>query len=101
ALGIALDRGLIRSVNEPIFSFFPELSDLRSPEKDRLLVVHSRPSVNRCVGRTWRRQFLRLFAAAFRPEASRSTPLALREREPSPRPIGLFGQPRLGVRPRV
>ena len=34
ALGIAIDRGLIRSVNEPIFSFFPELSDLRSPEKD-------------------------------------------------------------------
>ena len=32
ALGIAIDRGLIRSVNEPIFSFFPELSDLRSPE---------------------------------------------------------------------
>src|SRR5581483_3643186 len=24
------------SVNEPIFSFFPELSDLRSPEKDRI-----------------------------------------------------------------
>lgn len=34
--GIAIDRGLIRSVDEPIFSFFPELSDLRSPEKDRL-----------------------------------------------------------------
>ena len=32
AVGIAIDRGLIRSVNEPIFSFFPELSDLRSPE---------------------------------------------------------------------
>src|SRR5262249_29868799 len=31
ALGIAIDRGLIRSVNEPMFSFFPELSDLRSP----------------------------------------------------------------------
>src|ERR1700694_4195977 len=26
ALGIAIDRGLIRSVDEPIFSFFPELS---------------------------------------------------------------------------
>ena len=25
AVGIAIDRGLIRSVNEPIFSFFPEL----------------------------------------------------------------------------
>ena len=29
ALGIAIDRGLIRSVNEPIFSFFPELSELQ------------------------------------------------------------------------
>src|SRR5271156_5712146 len=41
ALGIAIDRGLIRSINEPIFSFFPELSDLRSPEKDRLRLVHA------------------------------------------------------------
>src|SRR5712671_3083349 len=41
ALGIAIDRGLIRSVNEPIFSFFPELSDLRSPEKDGLRLVHA------------------------------------------------------------
>ena len=41
AFGIAIDRGLIRSVNEPIFSFFPELSDLRSPEKDRIQLVHA------------------------------------------------------------
>jgi CubicO group peptidase (beta-lactamase class C family) len=41
AVGIAIDRGLIRSVDEPIFSFFPELSDLRSPEKDRLRLVHA------------------------------------------------------------
>jgi CubicO group peptidase (beta-lactamase class C family) len=40
ALGIAIDRGLIRNVNEPIFSFFPELSDLRSPEKDRIQLSH-------------------------------------------------------------
>jgi CubicO group peptidase (beta-lactamase class C family) len=40
AMGIAIDRGLIRSINEPIFSFFPELSDLRSPEKDRIQLVH-------------------------------------------------------------
>ncbi len=40
AVGIALDRGLIRSVDEPIFSFFPELSDLRSPEKDRIQLSH-------------------------------------------------------------
>ena len=41
AVGIALDRGLIRNVNEPIFSFFPELSDLRSAEKDRLQLSHA------------------------------------------------------------
>ena len=41
ALGIAIDRGLIRSVNEPIFNFFPELSDLRSAEKDRIQLVHA------------------------------------------------------------
>jgi len=40
-VGIALDRGLIRSVDEPIFSFFPELTDLRTPEKDRLLLRHA------------------------------------------------------------
>jgi CubicO group peptidase (beta-lactamase class C family) len=41
AVGIAIDRGLIRSVHEPILSFFPELSDLRSPERDRLELVHA------------------------------------------------------------
>jgi CubicO group peptidase (beta-lactamase class C family) len=41
AFGIAMDRGLIRSVDEPIFNFFPELSDLRSPEKDRIKLVHA------------------------------------------------------------
>ena len=40
AVGIAIDRGLIRSVNEPIFNFFPECADLRTPEKDRLQLVH-------------------------------------------------------------
>ena len=40
AVGIAIDRGLIRGVDEPIFSFFPELSDLRSPEKDRIQLAH-------------------------------------------------------------
>ncbi|THD59454.1 MAG: class C beta-lactamase-related serine hydrolase [Bradyrhizobium sp.] len=40
AVGIAIDRGLIGSINEPIFSFFPELSDLRSPEKERIQLVH-------------------------------------------------------------
>ncbi len=41
ALGIAIDRGLIRSVNDPILSFFPELSDLRSPEKERIQLLHA------------------------------------------------------------
>ena len=41
AVGIAIDRGLIGSVNEPIFSFFPELSDLRTPEKERIQLVHA------------------------------------------------------------
>jgi CubicO group peptidase (beta-lactamase class C family) len=41
AVGIAIDRGLIRSINEPIFNFFPELSDLRSPQKDRIQLVHA------------------------------------------------------------
>ncbi len=40
AVGIAIDRGLIGSVNEPIFSFFPELSDLRTPEKERIQLLH-------------------------------------------------------------
>jgi len=41
ALGIALDCGLIGSINQPIFSFFPELSDLRSPEKERIQLLHA------------------------------------------------------------
>jgi CubicO group peptidase (beta-lactamase class C family) len=40
-VGIAIDRGLIRSVDAPVFSFFPELSDLRSPEEDRLQLAHA------------------------------------------------------------
>ena len=40
-VGIAIDRGLIGSINEPIFSFFPELSDLRSPEKERIQFLHA------------------------------------------------------------
>jgi CubicO group peptidase (beta-lactamase class C family) len=41
AVGIAIDRGLIRGVDEPIFSFFPELADLRSSEKDRIQLAHA------------------------------------------------------------
>jgi CubicO group peptidase (beta-lactamase class C family) len=41
AIGVAIDRGLIASVDEPIFNFFPELSDLRTAEKDRIQVLHA------------------------------------------------------------
>jgi CubicO group peptidase (beta-lactamase class C family) len=40
AVGIAIDRGLIPSVDEPIWSFFPELSDLRSAEKEDIRLSH-------------------------------------------------------------
>ncbi|MGJ7506116.1 serine hydrolase domain-containing protein [Variovorax sp. GT1P44] len=50
ALGIAIDRGLIRGVDEPIYDFFPELSDLRTPEKDRILLKHV---LNMTMGLEW------------------------------------------------
>jgi CubicO group peptidase (beta-lactamase class C family) len=40
-LGIAVDRGLIKNINAPILSFFPELSDMRSPEIDRIQLWHA------------------------------------------------------------
>ncbi|MGL9618699.1 serine hydrolase [Bradyrhizobium sp. U531] len=49
-LGIAIDRGLISGVDEPIFNFFPELSDLRSSEKDRILLSHA---LTMSVGMKW------------------------------------------------
>jgi CubicO group peptidase (beta-lactamase class C family) len=39
-VGIALDRGLITDLDAPVFSFFPEYGDLRSPEKDRITLRH-------------------------------------------------------------
>lgn len=41
AVGIAIDRGLIRGVDEPILGFFPELADMRTPQRDRLLLRHA------------------------------------------------------------
>ena len=35
-LGIAIDRGLIKSLDEPVLSFFPDYADLQTPEKDRI-----------------------------------------------------------------
>jgi CubicO group peptidase (beta-lactamase class C family) len=39
-LGIAIDRGLIKGIDEPVLSFFPEYADLRTPEKDRITLRH-------------------------------------------------------------
>jgi len=39
-LGVAIDRGLIKSIDEPVLSFFPEYADLRTPEKDRITLRH-------------------------------------------------------------
>jgi CubicO group peptidase (beta-lactamase class C family) len=39
-VGIALDRGLITDLDAPVFSFFPDYSDLRTPEKDRMTLRH-------------------------------------------------------------
>jgi len=39
-LGIAIDRGWIKGVDEPVLSFFPEYADLRTPEKDRITLRH-------------------------------------------------------------
>lgn len=41
AVGIAIDRGLIHGVDEPILGFFPELADMRTPERDSLLLRHA------------------------------------------------------------
>lgn len=35
-VGVAVDRGLIKSVDAPLLSFFPEHADLKSPERDRI-----------------------------------------------------------------
>jgi CubicO group peptidase (beta-lactamase class C family) len=39
-VGIALDRGLLTDLDAPVFSFFPEYDDLRTPEKDRMTLRH-------------------------------------------------------------
>lgn len=39
-VGIAVDRGLIKDLDAPVFSFFPEYADLRTPEKDRVTLRH-------------------------------------------------------------
>lgn len=39
-LGIAIDHGWIKSVDEPVLPFFPEYAALRTPEKDRITLRH-------------------------------------------------------------
>jgi CubicO group peptidase (beta-lactamase class C family) len=39
-LGIAIDHGQIKGIDEPVLSFFPEYADLRTPEKDRITLRH-------------------------------------------------------------
>jgi CubicO group peptidase (beta-lactamase class C family) len=39
-VGIALDRKLITSIDEPVFDFFPEYASLRTAAKDRILIRH-------------------------------------------------------------
>jgi CubicO group peptidase (beta-lactamase class C family) len=39
-VGIAVDRGLIKDLDAPVLSFFPEYADLRTPERDRITLRH-------------------------------------------------------------
>jgi CubicO group peptidase (beta-lactamase class C family) len=39
-VGIGIDHGWIKDVDAPVFSFFPEYADLRTPEKDRITIRH-------------------------------------------------------------
>jgi CubicO group peptidase (beta-lactamase class C family) len=39
-LGIAVDRGWVGGIDQPVLSFFPEYADLRTPEKDRITLRH-------------------------------------------------------------
>ncbi|HET6159726.1 MAG TPA: serine hydrolase [Dongiaceae bacterium] len=39
-VGIAVDRGWLGDLDTPVFSFFPEHADLRTPEKDAITLRH-------------------------------------------------------------
>ncbi len=39
-VGIAVERGWIRSLDTPVLDYFPEYADLRTPEKERITVRH-------------------------------------------------------------
>ena len=38
--GIALQRGSLKSIDEPVMSFFPEHADLATPERQRITLAH-------------------------------------------------------------
>ena len=39
-VGIAIDQGFIQSVDQKVFSFFPEYNDLNNEEKDKITIEH-------------------------------------------------------------
>ena len=39
-LGIAIERGWIKSLDTPVLSYFPEYADLATPEKQRITIRH-------------------------------------------------------------
>ena len=39
-VGIATDRKLIKGVDAPLFDYFPEYADLRTPERNGILRRH-------------------------------------------------------------
>ena len=60
-LGIAIDRGLVKSIDEPVLSFFPEYADLRTPEKDRITLRHL---VTMSAGLEWHELYIPYASAA-------------------------------------
>ncbi len=38
--GIAFDRGWLRDLDAPVFSFFPDYAELRTPQKERITLQH-------------------------------------------------------------
>jgi len=38
--GVAVDRGYIKDVNEPVYNYFPEYSQFRDEQKDKILLKH-------------------------------------------------------------
>jgi CubicO group peptidase (beta-lactamase class C family) len=63
-VGNAIGRQLIDGVDEPVFKFFPEYADLRTPEKDRILL---RDLLTMSAGLDWDQQS-RSFADAMNSE---------------------------------